>query len=100
MDISVHISDVPQVAQFTEFTGPLGTGIKVPPVGAVTFVSDHPEFVTVDTNSGQLAYIAAGVANITGTDAGNSLTASGSVTVSADVAVSAVLSFAPPAPKA
>ena len=96
MDITVHVNDAPSTAVFTEFSGPKGTGIAVPPVGAVTFTSDHPEFVTVDANSGLLGYVAAGVANITGADAGNSLTASGSVTVSAAVAQSAVVSFVAP----
>ena len=31
MNITVHINDVPQIAVFTEFAGPNGTGLVVPP---------------------------------------------------------------------
>ena len=96
-NITVHINDAPSTAVFTEFSGANGTGIAVPPVGAVAFVSDNPAVCTVDPASGLLGYVSAGTANITGTDAGNSLTASGAVTVSAAVAQSATVTFNTPA---
>lgn len=95
MPLTVHINDVPGVASFQEFSGPSGTGIVVPPVGAVTFASDNPAVATVDPTSGALAYISAGTANISGSDAGNALTASDVLTVSAATAVSAVLTLTP-----
>lgn len=94
MDITVHLSDVPEKAAAHEWTGPLGTGVEVPPIGAITWASDNIAAVTVDPNTGQLAYVAAGVANISFKDAGNSITGSGSVTVVADVAVSGTVTFA------
>ena len=96
-DLTVHISDKPGTAVFTEWTGLAGTGTKVPPVGAVTFASDHPEFATVDANTGALVYVAAGAATISASDAGNSLSASAVLTVVADVAVSATLDLVPAA---
>lgn len=96
-NITVHINDAPSTAVFTEFSGANGTGIAVPPVGAVAFVSDNPAVCTVDPASGLLGYVSAGTANITGADAGNSLTASGAVTVSAAVAQSATVTFNTPA---
>jgi hypothetical protein len=83
---------------FQEWSGPNGTGDKLPPVGNVTYVSSDPSKISVDPNSG----IATGVAitdptapvTITATDSGNSLsaTAQGNVT---EVAVSATLDFTP-----
>jgi hypothetical protein len=100
-NIIVHINDAPSTAVFTEFSGPSGTGIPVPPVGAVTFASDTPGVCTVDPNTGLLGYVSAGTANISATDAGNTQTASGQVTISAGLAQSSTLTFntpvAPPA---
>lgn len=95
MPLTVHVNDVPGTALFQEWSGPSGTGIVVPPVGAVTYASDNTAVATVDPNSGQLAYVSAGSANISGTDAGNSLTASDVLTVSAATAVSATLTLTP-----
>lgn len=95
MPLTVHINDTPGSASFQEFSGAGGTGIVVPPVGAVTFASDNTAVATVDPTSGLLAYLSAGVANISGSDAGNSLTASDVLTVSAATAVSAVLTLTP-----
>jgi hypothetical protein len=95
MPLTVHVNDVPGTALFQEWSGPSGTGIVVPPVGTVTYASDNTAVATVDPNSGQLAYVSAGTANISGTDAGNGLTASDVLTVSAATAVSATLTLTP-----
>ena len=70
-------------AVFTEFTGPGGTGVTIPPIGAVSFASDNAAVATVDPASGIATGVSAGTANISGTDAGNSLTASDVLTVTA-----------------
>jgi uncharacterized protein YjdB len=70
------------LASFQEWSGPSGTGSQVPPVGPVTFASDNPAVATVD-ESGNVAAVAPGTANISALDAGNGLTASDVVTVSA-----------------
>lgn len=95
MPLSVHLNDKPGTAVFKEFDGPSGTGNVVPPVGAVSFTSSDPAVATVDPTSGVLAYVAVGTASITGTDAGNGLTASDTLTVVAAVAVSATLTLEP-----
>ena len=99
-NVTVHINDIPKTAVFTEFSGPNGTGIKVPPSGTITFTSDNTGVVTVDP-TGQLAYIAPGTATISGTDQGTTpaLTASGTVTVMDAAAQSAVLEFVDPPAK-
>src|SRR5271155_3786881 len=84
-------------AVFTEFTGPGGTGVTIPPIGAVSFPSDNPAIATVDPASGIATGVSAGTANISGTDAGNSLTASDVLTVTAAVAESATLVLTAPA---
>lgn len=89
MPLTAHVNDVPGTFVFTEFDGPAGTGGKVPPIGPVTITSDNTSVAVVDPTSGQLAYIGPGVANITGLDAGNGLTASDVLTLTANVAVSA-----------
>lgn len=91
----VHLNDVPGIASLQEFSGTNGTGVVVPPTGNVTFSSDNPAIATVDPTSGQLAYIAAGTANITGTDDGNNLSDTAALTVSGAVAQSAVLTLTP-----
>ena len=82
-------------ASFLEWTGPAGTGSNIAPVGAVAFASDNPAVATVDPASGIATGVSAGTANISGTDAGNGLTASDVLTVNAPqpVAVSATLSL-------
>lgn len=98
MPVTVHLNEDPGVAVFTEFSLPNGRGIVVPPVGKVTYTSDNPAVATVDPASGQLTYVAAGVANISGADDGNGLTASDSLTVSAVTAQSATLVINVPTP--
>ena len=95
MPLTVHVNDNPGSASFQEWSGPNGTGIAVPPVGAVSYASDNTAVATVDPSTGKLAYISAGVANISGTDAGNGLTASDVLTVIAATAVSATLTLSP-----
>lgn len=56
-----------------------------PPVGPITYASDNPAVATIDPASGAITVVAAGVANISGTDAGNGVTASDSLTVLAAV---------------
>lgn len=93
--LTVHLNDAPGTAVFTEFDGANGSGNKVPAIGPVTFGSDNPSVATVDASTGSLTYVSAGVANISGTDAGNGLTDSSALTVSAAVAVSATLALVP-----
>jgi hypothetical protein len=95
MDLTAHVNDKPGKAIFTEFDGLSGTGNKVPPVGAVGWTSSDPTVATVDPATGALVYLKAGTATITGTDAGNSLTASAVLTLIASVAVSATVTLQP-----
>ena len=95
MPLTVHLNDAPGSAVFQEFDGLNGTGNKVPAIGPVTFASDNTAVATVDPNTGALGYIGAGIANISGTDAGNSLTASDALTVTANLAVSATTTLLP-----
>src|SRR6267142_919279 len=81
MDLTAHVNDVPGTAVFTEFDGPNGTGNKVPPVGAVSFVSSDPSVATVDASSGALVYLKAGQTSISASDAGNSLSAAATLTL-------------------
>lgn len=81
-------------ATFLEWSGAGGTGVQVAPVGAVTYASDTVAVATVDPNTGIATGVSAGTANISGVDAGNSLTASDVLTVTAappPVAVSATM---------
>lgn len=55
-------------------------GAEVAPIGPVSYASSDPAIATVDPASGLITAVAAGVATITGTDAGNGLSASDSVT--------------------
>ena len=102
MDLSAHVNDVPGIAIFQEFDGPGGTGNPVPAIGPVSFTSDTPAVATVDPVTGQLTYLSAGTAKITGTDAGNGLTASPMLTLNASVqpAQSATLPLQPGVPSA
>ena len=63
-------------AVFQEWSGLNGTGAKLPPVGAVSFTSSDPSIATVDATSGLVTAVGPGTATISGTDAGNGLTAS------------------------
>lgn len=80
-----------------EFTGPGGTGIEVAPIGPVTYTSSDSTVATVDPNSGLVTGVAVGTATITGSDAGNGLSAADTVTVQSPVAVSATLVITPTA---
>lgn len=81
-------------SSFLEWSGPNGTGTQEAPVGAVTYSSDNTAVATVDPATGIATGVSAGTANISGTDAGNSLTASDVLTVSIGPAVSATLTLA------
>jgi uncharacterized protein YjdB len=74
-----------------EFTGANGTGTEVKPIGPVTYSSSDSTIATVDPSSGLVTAVAAGVATITGTDAGNSLSASDTVSDTPLAATSATL---------
>ena len=78
-----------------EFTGAGGTGMEVAPIGPVSYTTSDSTIATVDATSGAIVGVAPGTATITGTDAGNSLTASDTVNVHAAVAVSATLVITP-----
>lgn len=79
-------------AMWQEWSGPNGTGDKLPPAGAVTFTTSDPAIATVDPNSGLITGVALGTATISGTDAANSLAASDTVTVT-ETAQSATLTI-------
>ena len=76
-----------------EFSGPNGTGVELPPVGPVSFSSSDDTIATVDPTSGLVTAVAAGTATITGTDAGNGLSASDVVSDTPVVAQSATLTL-------
>lgn len=75
-------------------------GAELAPIGAVTYVTSDATIATVDPNSGLVTAIAAGIATITGTDSGNSLSASDSVSDQALTATVATLVITPNAPAA
>jgi len=77
-----------------EFSGPNGTGDKLPPAGAIAFTSSNPAVATVDPSSGLVTAVAVGTATISGTDQANSLTASDTASVT-ETAVSATLTVVP-----
>lgn len=68
-------------SNWQEWSGPNGTGDKLPPAGPVTFQSSNPAVATVDSNSGLVTGVAVGTASISGMDSANSLTASDTVSV-------------------
>lgn len=93
MPATIHVTGNGASSLFQEFTGPNGTGAPVKPIGPVTFASSDPTIATVDPNTGRCTAVAVGTTTITGTDAGNSLTASDTLTVVADTAQSATLTL-------
>lgn len=78
-----------------EFDGLNGTGNELAPIGPVSYSSSDPTIATVDPSSGLVTAVAPGTVTITGTDAGNGLSASDSVSDSAVVAQSATLVITP-----
>lgn len=69
-------------AAFHEWSGPGGSGVELPLAGAVTFSSDNTAVATVDPATGAIASVGPdGVANISGVDAANGLTAADVFTV-------------------
>jgi len=83
-------------SNFQEWSGPNGTGDKLPSAGPVTFTSSDSTVATVDPNSGLVTGVAAtggsAKATITGVDSANNLTASDTITV-VETASSATLSL-------
>lgn len=71
------------------------SGAEIAPIGAVTYTTSDATIATVDPNSGLVRAIAAGTATITGTDAGNGLSASDSVSDQPLVATVASLVITP-----
>ena len=100
MPLTVHLNDAPGTAVLTEFSGLNGTGQTVPAVGPVKYSSDTPGVATVDPDTGELTYVSAGSAVISGQDTGNGLTASDTLIVTNAVAQSATLTLNPGAPPA
>jgi len=88
-----NVNDAPGSYLYQEFDA---AGNLVPPTGVVAYASDNPAVATIDAASGQLVYIAAGVANISASDGGN-LPASDALTLSpaAGGAVSSTMTFTP-----
>jgi len=70
-------------------------GAEVKPIGPVSYSSSDASIATVDPASGLITAVAAGVATITGTDAGNNLSASDSVSDTPLVATVASLVITP-----
>ena len=70
-------------------------GPAIPPIGPVTYASSAPAIATVDPVTGIVTAVAPGTAIITGTDAGNSLSASDTVSDTAPVATVATLTITP-----
>lgn len=100
MPLQVALTDVPGVAVYSEFDQPGGLGNKVPAVGLVQYASDTPAVATVDPNTGQLAYVAAGTAVISASDGGNLpasdiLTVTGPVTPPPGQPVSSTMTLVP-----
>jgi hypothetical protein len=93
MPATIHINGNGAQATFTEFDQANGIGNEVPPIGPVVFSSSDNSVATVDPSSGLCAAVAVGSCSITGTDQGNSLTASDTLTVMAATAVSAKLTL-------
>lgn len=83
MPLTALVTDTPATAVFQEWSGPSGTGDKLPSAGTVTFSSDNQAVATVDSQTGLLTYVAAGTANIAGSDAANNLSASDTLTLTA-----------------
>jgi hypothetical protein len=81
-------------AVWQEWSGPNGTGDKLPPAGAISFTTSDGTIASVDPGSGLITGVAVGTATISGADAANGLTASDSLTVT-ETAVSATLTIVP-----
>ena len=70
-------------AKLHEFSGLNGTGTELPPVGPVSYTSSDPTIATVDLATGVITTVAPGTATISGSDAGNGLSATDTVSVQA-----------------
>lgn len=91
MPASIAIGGKGAQAVFTEFSGLNGSGSVEAPIGAVSFASDNTAVATVDPVSGAVTAVAVGTANISGSDAGDGLTASDVITVTPLIPQSATL---------
>src|SRR5271170_6649899 len=80
MPATIHVNGNGATFVFTEFDGPNGTGNVVPALQPIAYASSAPAVATVDA-SGNVTAVSAGTAVISGTDPGNSLTASDTLTV-------------------
>jgi len=81
-------------AVWQEFSGPNGTGDKLPAAWAVTYTSSDTSVATVDPSSGLITAVGLGTVTISGVDAANSLTASDTATTT-ETAQSATLTIVP-----
>jgi len=83
---------------FQEWSGPNGTGDKLPPAGPVTYKSSDETIVSVDANSGVATAVAApggaAKATITATDAADNMVASTDINT-VEAAMSATLDYVP-----
>lgn len=70
-------------------------GAEVAPIGPVSYSTSDATIATVDATSGVVTAVAVGTATITGTDAGNGLSASDSVSDTALKATVATLVITP-----
>lgn len=97
MDVTVQLGDKPLKATLLEWSGPNGTGIAVVPVGPTKFSSLNTDIATVNADTGVLTYLKTGTAVIVGSNAGNGMSASGTVTIvpNPPVAASATIAFVP-----
>lgn len=68
-------------ANYQEWSGPNGTGDRLPSAGPVTFLSSDTNIATVDPSSGLITGVALGSATISGSDSTNGLSASDVVNV-------------------
>ena len=80
MPLTIQVGQ-PFSAALLEWSGPNGTGTQLDPIGPVTFASDNAAVATIDPASGQGVGVAPGTANISGSDAGDNLSAADVLTV-------------------
>ena len=79
---------------YQEWSGPNGTGDKLPPAGNVSYASSDSTVVSVDPASGAATGVALGSAQVTATDAANGLQATATINVT-ETAASATLDYTP-----
>ena len=78
-----------------EWTGAGVSGSEVAPIGPVTYSSSDTTIASIDPATGIASGLAAGTVTLTGSDAGNGLSATDTLGVVGAVAVSATLVITP-----